>query len=555
MKSRISFFNKTVLLKDITRFCPIWALYLILGVLSIFSVKEYVHDNLYVSRLFDGIAVHSIVILLYAFLVAQMLFGDLFNKRLCGGLHALSLRREGWFLTHILSGLLLSIVPNLILCLLFMPRLGMYWHAAFFWLLHVSLIYLFFFGAAVFSAMCSGNRIASTVVYLLLNFGAMIVRWFVETFYEPLLYGIRVNTDLFSLFCPVLNIIRFHYSFFAKSAITLDYSDIRNETIYLAIIACTGIALLVISLLLYRRRKLECAGELMAFGYMRPVFTTLFTLSFGAVFEMIGSSQFELQFVFLVVGIIIGFFASQMLLQRSVKVFRLKPLAGLSAIGLSLALSIGLTALDPLGITRWTPDPDRVVSVMISPNYNAISTHGKPSAGDQSYTIPNEIKAITEIHRQILDEPQISDTQYINQYEQIRIVYTMADGREVTRRYYYDPTGAVADQMQLFHSMPEKVLNYKDWDQYLDSIASVEIQGTVLTGENAVELLEAIRADCETGGYRQDRIYLSGSGEYTNIKVIYKRGYFRFIPIYYSCSESINWINHNVPIGCSLEVK
>ena len=38
MKSRTSFFNGTVLKKDITRFAPVWALHTVFLLLSIFSI-------------------------------------------------------------------------------------------------------------------------------------------------------------------------------------------------------------------------------------------------------------------------------------------------------------------------------------------------------------------------------------------------------------------------------------------------------------------------------------------------------------------------------------
>ena len=35
MKSRTSLFNKTVLLKDITRFCPLWIIFSILNIMPV----------------------------------------------------------------------------------------------------------------------------------------------------------------------------------------------------------------------------------------------------------------------------------------------------------------------------------------------------------------------------------------------------------------------------------------------------------------------------------------------------------------------------------------
>ena len=109
MKSRTSFFDRTVLKKDITRFAPLWALYLIGGLMIAIS-SGISGDEL--NEVLGGLGIVSFS---YAILVAQLLFGDLFNTRLCNALHAMPLRREGWFFTHVIAGILFSLVPNLLI--------------------------------------------------------------------------------------------------------------------------------------------------------------------------------------------------------------------------------------------------------------------------------------------------------------------------------------------------------------------------------------------------------------------------------------------------------
>ena len=123
MKLRTSFFNPAVLRKDITRFAPLWGLYfvgmLLLCVGGLF--REETNLSL-ASMMGTTIGLFSILNFCYALVCAELLFGDLFNARLCNALHAMPLRRESWFLPHIVSGRLFSIVPNLIVSLLLMPQ-------------------------------------------------------------------------------------------------------------------------------------------------------------------------------------------------------------------------------------------------------------------------------------------------------------------------------------------------------------------------------------------------------------------------------------------------
>ena len=110
MKSRTSYFNGTVLKKDLTRFAPVWALYgvFLLLCLTLLFDEEPGRMARSLMDLFSGM---SLVNLLYAGLCAALLFGDLFNSRLCNALHALPMRREGWFLTHVTAGLLFCLIP------------------------------------------------------------------------------------------------------------------------------------------------------------------------------------------------------------------------------------------------------------------------------------------------------------------------------------------------------------------------------------------------------------------------------------------------------------
>ena len=93
MKIKTSFFDGTVFKKDVTRFAPLWVLYLIVGFMHFFrsGIRAEVLESM-ISRA-------GFLSFLYAMLTAQLLFGDLFDERLCHALHAIPLRREGWFLT------------------------------------------------------------------------------------------------------------------------------------------------------------------------------------------------------------------------------------------------------------------------------------------------------------------------------------------------------------------------------------------------------------------------------------------------------------------------
>ena len=110
MKLRTSFFNGRVLLKNLTRFAPLWVLYAVAEVLCLLTMDlgnaAYIADD--IKYIMGPVGIFHMV---YAAIVAACLFGDLFDSRLCNGLHAMPLRREGWLLTNLVSGLLFALIP------------------------------------------------------------------------------------------------------------------------------------------------------------------------------------------------------------------------------------------------------------------------------------------------------------------------------------------------------------------------------------------------------------------------------------------------------------
>ena len=113
MKSRISFFNIHVLKKNMTRFAPVWILFTMAEVLCVLSIGTDKPGQLArdIMNLMGPVAVFHFA---YALIVASCLFGDLFDSRLCNGLHAMPMRREGWLITNLVSGFLFALIPAVV---------------------------------------------------------------------------------------------------------------------------------------------------------------------------------------------------------------------------------------------------------------------------------------------------------------------------------------------------------------------------------------------------------------------------------------------------------
>ena len=392
MRSRISCFNPVLYKKNLTRFAPAWGLYslcLILGLLLIYANGGTAKHYHFATNLAELIQIMGFINLIYAALVAQLLFGDLYLSRMCYALHAMPVRRESLFWTNIVSGLTFSVVPTLVMCLLSVPLLI---NSSFDKALMIpadvfagtNLQFVCFFGMAVFCCLCVGNRLSMVVIYGLLNFGAAIAYWLIDTIYTPMLYGVITPNTLVEKLTPVvrfteepyLNLPRWvevsiQFNDDIAKAAGISYS-LTDKWGVLAVWAAVGIVFLIVAMMLYKKRDLECAGDAMAFKVLEPVFQVLGAVVTAAAAQFFISEFLgfygQYHYVFLLAGLVIGWFACRMMIERGTRVFRLKNWYGLAALTGVLALRLVLTHFDVLGIESWMPKLEDVKTVTLSHN-------------------------------------------------------------------------------------------------------------------------------------------------------------------------------------------
>ena len=510
MKLRTSFFNPTVFKKDLTRFAPTWALYTV-GLFMMMAVcLDAPSDYRKASSIADTISLMAGFNLGFALLNGQLLFGDLFNSRHVNALHAMPLRRECWYFTHVVSGIAFSFVPNLVMALVASLMMGTGWMVPFWWLLAVTLQYVCFFGLAVLSALCVGNRFAMVLVYGIINFISLILYWFYDAIYKPLLYGVVVDSDIFNRFCPVVRLASQGYEMVVING-NLEIAAIRTVEFgegwgYAAICAAAGIAALVLSLMLYRRRKLESAGDFMAVRPLEPVFLGLYTLSVAAFFQMFSELFSQSEYVFLGLGILIGFFTGLMLLKRTIRVFQPKALLACVLVCVVFAGSMILTAVDVVGVTRRVPKAEQVACVYITPsqyNFSGSSVHRVEDS--------ENIEKAVALHRAILDGkttavPLEDDTS-------VCISYVLKNGKTI-RRYYtgIDINSEAGQLVEYFYNRTEYILNGKPEDvlKGLKNVYFIDYMydhNANLPAHIGQGLMEAVIADCEAGVMNQHWVY------------------------------------------------
>ena len=530
MKLKVCFCNKTVLKTDITRFAPVWASYLLglaMMVLLQFSggsddtaKNSIVHDFNRLCML--GVGVNG----LYALVVVQALFGDLLNPRLCNALHAMPVTRDGYYGAHLIAGVLFAVVPNCLVLLptsLLLPRQVA--SVALLTLLALSLQFIFYLGTALTAVQLAGNRVGMVLIYGILNFATVLLYWFVAMVFIPLIYGKDISISWVARICPTVAMYEGTYfttvdhSYYIGDTYHYVFDGISMGDVWLKAAVCAGLGVICMAIaqLLYRKRRLETAGDLVAYSILSPFFLALYTLTVAAFLHLVVKQLTQgaiSEYFFLPLGLIAGYVTGLMLLRRTSRVFRWRlvvPLGGILAVCALCVLSI---ATDAFHVIRRVPDAQDVQSVVLAPVQMSYSNAAL------TLTEKDEIEDILAYHQGALRnwQKQVGDCLLQRDghwspgdYYNIQLRYTLKNGSTFQRRYFLEKENPAYDRLKPYLSTPElslgmdestfraAVANATSGDSYFYAVdgGAVADKGRKFT--NFAGLANAVLADCQEG--------------------------------------------------------
>lgn len=577
MRSKISCFNATVFRKNLSRFWPISAVYALIWVLifplplanQLFSPYSYMGKTSldvtnYILRLLANFS--PLLCFVFGVIAAMAVFSYLFTARGADFMHALPIRRETLFMTNCLSGLCFFLLPHLlvfVIALLVQVRAGaVAMEPLLLWLGGTTGLSLFFFGFAVFCAMFTGSLPALPVFYGILNFLVPGVEMLIRGVLQSFLFGYAMSdSGLLTLpFAPLAELLqRVQVHAVTSGGAGAASYQVIGYTLengrYLVFYAAAGAVFLLLALMLYRRRRSECAGDLVAIRVMRPVFKygvafcsalALGQLFYSAFTASLSSdadaSLWTLLLCMLVLGFV-GYFAAEMLLKKTLHVFR-SGWRGFAIFTAALVLFVAGTELDLTGYEKAVPDPARVQSV-------TLDTAGQFYRGSPSaivLTDAQDIARVAALHRETVsrkaeveafrrelsrggqsaEQPAAGADAVIGAEKstaRFTLVYHLTDGTSIARAYAIPVTAAeLADPSSLCARYSAIVNNRSVRLSALfppESIAEDITGGTLassrrgaeeLTRSQAQELFSAVYGDVETGNL--GNIYLLNNRDY-----------------------------------------
>lgn len=464
--------NTTLFLKNVTRFWPIWGLYGVLWllILPLTILSEGPFTGAHLPRPYSVLTPLGLLMAAgFGVLAAMAVFSYLYNSRSVNLMHALPIRREGLFLTNYVSGLAFLVAPQAAVALLTLAaqtaRHCLDVGQVFRWFLVQTLFVLFFYSFAVFCAMFTGTLPALPVFYGILNVLAMSMSTLVTGLFSQFVYGFQSWRALESVahwLTPAVVLGRV----IRCQAVPLPggvgdayaYSLTGVPTVLLYALA--GLLFAALALVVYRRRHLETAGDIVSVSWVRPVFkygvafcsaVALGYWLYSSIFSNLIPRGIYSMLALLLLSGLVGYFVAEMLLQKSFKVFRGAWKGGAVFCGV-LVCSVLVMELDLVGFNR-VPDRDRVASVAL---YGVYSYPNDSGRGTLVLTDPAELDDVLKLHRYaveqrraIQDELNQEHTRWepvtlengvaldLRLYDSVTVMleYTLTDGSVISRRY------------------------------------------------------------------------------------------------------------------------
>lgn len=539
MKSKISFFNKGVFNNIVKRYWPAWALYAFAWLLAMpvellsrvrgafYPATSFVHHMEALSH-----EVTIIMAFVSAIIVATGVFSYMYKQRENSMVASLPVKRESVFGSAFLAGFLPFTAINIAVAILSLLTVAGHINAecinaVLIWLGTYTLEFIAFYGIACCIAMLTGNIVALPVLYVIFNFLAVAIEAIIRELVNVFVYGLGFSDNLITeCLSPVVYMVGNTTTYFANS--TAYYNDMTGAVCpqlrfegwgTLIIYALVGIALTVCALLLYRRRRMECTGDVIAVPALKPVFKygvaicaaisfgLLIFLIFGTDYNGAGHSAVNLigMIISMAIGGAVGYFGADMLLKKSVHVFK-NNWGGYAAVVAACVVLSLVCRFDVFGVGRYVPDADDIQSVKISGSYS-----------DAILENEDAVNEVISLHKSIaanLNDIAKEANRVWGPEEDcyaILIEYTLKNGNVVARAYNISETRPEAKQyIELMESATVQNARCEVYSKFtadnIDAssisyyIAGDDWYGCELTAEQAYDLYKnGLEPDIKAG--------------------------------------------------------
>lgn len=363
MKSIKSSSNvKSIVKENYKRFWPFMFVSFIMVftvsvILMINESNEFRDKSSFMDSLNNLISAYAPVLAIISLGAGILMFNYLQNKKESNFIHSLPITRKELFIGYLLSGIRiiwLTIVVNLPFIIhLTGGNILMIVQ----WFLISTIAILNIYAITVVSGFLSGNILMHLFNTAFFNMMAVVLVAEVNAIFNKMIFG-YVSGSMYSKFMTYSNVI----------------GALLNERRSWGIVIGYGIVtvmILVVSYVLYKKRKIENTGESLVFGWIRffimSVTTFMGMILFSIVFNFLaGNSDNTGIDTNLIVGLILGFITSYIIMwimiYRNRNLFSKKSLKSMAVLAVIFTIILGSIQLDVFGYGSKTIPVEKVKS-------------------------------------------------------------------------------------------------------------------------------------------------------------------------------------------------
>ncbi len=387
--------------------------------------------------------------LLVPVITAVLLYRYLQNVSSVAVMHSMPFTRSKLFNSGFVSGLILITVPillnGIILLLLSKPTYRQWGYAENLtistvnvfstgeilnWIGTSVLIVLVLFSVAVFTGIVTGNNLMHLLTSYFFIFLIPLLYAVFNFYFQEFLYGFDLSgnwMDICLSISPYTGVLQGGGYF---------------GTIEVLYYIGTILIMLVVSAILYNKRKLERASDSLTFGFMKPILCYIIAFlgmtMLGFYFQVLGEEKLYMYAGF-AAGTVIFFIIGQMIVTKSARIFNREGLRYfLVYVLVAVLFLVGLNA-DITGFEKRVPDPQKINSAGFEAYFNSVMWRSGNSRGEALLTTPENLEALTEFHRSILDNRERFEQAQGNQFtSSLQLEYDMKGLLDMNRRYIID---------------------------------------------------------------------------------------------------------------------
>ena len=511
MKSKISFFNKTIFLKNVTLYWPIWGVYaffvlmyqpIIYWIATSMSLRYEQFTQ--AQKLQDLISTlnfspYVILIALTALISGMALYSYLYNSKSANMIHSLPVDRTQLYGTALISGWSFLIAPLFLSAVLMtilaicngIPEIGYIW---LFFLCAAGLAFIAF-AIVTICAMFTGHIVVLPMYVIVVNYLSWIVYYLVEIIITTFGYGVQSLSATAETIARILNPLEFFHDnvYFAEIYKPDSMDELMGVNLngwqYILLYLALAVVFYVAAYVVYKTRKIESAGDFLTVKWVKPIFKGAIGILGGVYAGMVirevlletrlGCGVVTFVALMLICGAIC-YFIADMFIKKSFHVFQKRNWLGCGIFSVILLTFFGGMYGIAEKYESYVPNQSDIKSASIHMGYEI------ELEGDRALLA-------LDLHKEIMENIDVIESIIESgdrAHDSVRIEYVLNSGERVIRRYQLptkvEALNSVYENILALESDVENYLNNefgKNYDK-VEVFYSGWIEFPVIDGEN-----------------------------------------------------------------------